>query len=821
MHAYSATQAAGGQAQPAMTDPYLVSIPQWLPVLLVWNASKRKNDKLPCDWRDGTPCNAHDPAFHTTHAHALARAQAWGGTYTVGFVLTLNDDLFCLDIDHALQADGTWSPLANTLVAALPGCYVELSDSRAGVHAWGRYPNPPPHRKKRVDLDVELYTEARFIAIGAHLVGEIAPRCDALPGLIEQWFKPIAPSTAAVPDDGPRADWRGPTDDAELLRRAMQSRSAAAMFGGKATFQDLWLADADALARAYPADANSMEPYDRSSADAALASHLAFWTGCDVGRIERLMRQSALARPKYDDRPDYLVARTIMGACAVQRDVLQDKRPEPPPLAALLTASAPMAPSPPPDAASGPPTAPAAPSGTMTAITGSTFLSPDQQIEHFKGCTYILDEHRVLVPGGDLLSRDRFKVAYGGRTFVMDDRNERMSRDAFDAFTENQVVRAPMAHGTCFKPTLKPGQIITTEGRTRANVWWPPQVARVKGDPDPFLRHIRKLFPDETDQRLVLAYLVNMVQNVGHKFQFALVIIGVAGNGKTLLSRCIEAALGKRYVHWPAANKIGNQFNAWLFGRVAYLVEDAYIGSKTDLLETLKPMITGDAIEVESKGIDQRTDEVCGNFLFNANHTDALRKTIDDRRYMTAWCAQQAVGDLERDGMGARYFEELYGWANGGGYAIVAEYLHTVQLPPEYGLSWVKGRAPQTSSTARAIEATRSPAEDAVLSAIEDEEQGFRGGWISSIYLHNLLNRLPASVKVQRTQFAALLGPLGYIPHPALGQVGQVNNNVKPDNGKPRLYVKKGQADEALTGPTAVAAAYSEAQGVAATFPAR
>ena len=813
-------QAGGGQARPAATDPYLVSIPQWLPVLLVWNASKNKNDKLPCDWRDGTPCNAHDPAFHTTHAHAVACAQAWGGAYTVGFVLTLDEDVFCLDIDHALQADGTWSPLANTLVAALPGCYVELSDSRAGVHVWGRYPSPPPHRKRRIDLDIELYTEARFIATGTPLAGAVAARCDAFPAFVEQWFKPIATNAATVPDNGPSPEWNGPRDDTELLRRAMPSRSAASRFGGKATFQDLWLADTEALARSYPADANSTEPYNRSSADAALAQHLAWWTGRDVARIERLMRQSKLARPKWDDRADYLVARTIMGACAQQTDVLQDRLPEPPPLAALLTDPASLVPPPPPDPAYGPPTAPAEPSGTMTAITGSTFLSPAEQVKHFNGCTYILDGHRVLVKGGDLLKRDQFKVLYGSRTFVMDGRNERTTRDAFEAFTENQVVRAPMAHGTCFKPTLAPGQIITTEGRARANVWWPPDVARVKGDPEPFLRHIRKLFPDEADQRLVLAYLVNMVQHVGHKFQFALVIIGVAGNGKTLLSRCVEAALGKRYVHWPAANKIGNQFNAWLFGRVAYLVEDAYLGGRMDLLETLKPMITGDAIEVESKGIDQRTDEVCGNFLFNANHTDALRKTIDDRRYMTAWCAQQAVGDLERDGMGARYFEELYGWANGGGYAIVAEYLHTVQLPPEHGLAWAKGRAPQTSSTARAIEATRSPAEDAVLSAIEDEEQGFCGGWISSIYLHNLLNRLPASVKVQRTQFAALLGPLGYVPHPALGQVGQVHNRLL-DGTKPRLYVKKGHTAEAITGARDAAAAYSTAQGVAATFSAR
>ena len=56
--------------------------------------------------------------------------------------------------------------------------------------------------------------------------------------------------------------------------------------------------------------------------------HLAFWTGKDAARIERLMRRSALVREKWD-RDDYLGPRTIMGAISRQVQVLQDKRPEP------------------------------------------------------------------------------------------------------------------------------------------------------------------------------------------------------------------------------------------------------------------------------------------------------------------------------------------------------------------------------------------------------------------------------------------------------------------------------------------------------------
>ena len=279
---------------------YLTSLAQWLPVLLA-PGKNGKTTKIPVDHNTGMPCDAHAPAFWTTYERATAVAQAWGPTYGVGFVLTAADPFFCVDIDHALQPDGTWSPLAQQLVAGLPGCMVEVSQSGQGLHIWGRYPNPPKHRMKRVDLGVELYTELRFILLGTQQAGEIAERCDALLSLIAQVFPPIETGSTAVPDEGPRADWRGPADDEELLRRALRSTSMAATFGGnRATFFDLWTANVDVLARAYPADPSSSEPYDRSSADAALAAHLAFWTGCDVARIERLMRRSALAREKWD-----------------------------------------------------------------------------------------------------------------------------------------------------------------------------------------------------------------------------------------------------------------------------------------------------------------------------------------------------------------------------------------------------------------------------------------------------------------------------------------------------------------------------------------
>lgn len=785
---------------------------QFIPVLLVPNA-KGKTDKFPLDYRTGNVTlkgsdGAHDPEIWLSWQEAQEHAQRLGAAGTVGFVLTERDPFFCLDIDGALTPQGTWSTLSQQLLAALPGTACEVSQSGRGLHIWGQGV-APEHSKKNIPLGIELYTELRFIALGRwwEAVGDMSLPCPGIAGVAAAYFPPRM-AGGEIPDEGPRADWRGPTDDDELLRRAMRSQSTAGVFGGgRACFADLWTGDVNVLARAYPADAGSSEPYDRSSADAALAQHLAFWTGADVARCERLMRRSALVRDKWDDRDDYLVDRTIMGACSRQVDVLHDK-----PTAAETS----------PTAAAAAEVGPGAPQGEMRAVEGSTFLGAEQQATLFRGCVYVMDAHKILVPGGNLRRPDQFRALFGGYTFAMDRANEKVSRNAWEAFTESQQLRAPRADGTCFKPDLPYGAIVTDAGRTRVNTYWPVEVPRQKGDPEPFLAHLRKLLPNAIDQNIVLAYMAAVIQHKGYKFQWAPLIQGVEGNGKTFLSRCVAEAVGRRYVHWPKASKIAKQFNAWMVGRIFYAVEDIHTGPDNDVLDELKPMITGgDGLEIEAKGVDQTSEDICGNFMFNSNHKTGLRKTRNDRRICVLYTAQQQVEDLARDGMAGDYMRRLYDWAKKeGGFAIVTDYLMSYAIPDSLNPATLCQRAPVSSTTGEALELSRGRIEQEILEAVEQGEPGFCGGWISSIMLDRLLQRLQRAGAVPLNQRRDLLRSLGYDWHDALKpREGRVDNIVAPDAGKPKLFIKHGHEACKISAPGDVARAYQAAQGVAVQRP--
>lgn len=507
------------------------------------------------------------------------------------------------------------------------------------------------------------------------------------------------------------------------------------------------------------------------------------------------MRQSALVRDKWDSRPDYL-QRTIANAVSMQRDVLQGA---PSAVAAAVAGSG-----------DGPP--------AITDVAGNTFLGADEQKRLFQGCVYVLDAHRILIPGGHLLKPDQFRARFGGYTFALDREAGKTTRNAWEAFTESQANTKPAVDGTCFRPDLAYGAIVTDAGRTRVNVYWPVDVPCAPGDATPFLRHLALLFPDDRDRAIVLAKMAAIVQYPGVKFQWALLLIGTEGNGKTLLSRCVAEAIGRRYVYWPKASKIAKQFNSWLFGHVFFAVEDIHTGADSDILDEIKPMITGgDGLEIEAKGVDQTTREICGNFIFNSNHKNAIKKTRNDRRFCTLFCAQQSVEDLARDGMDEGYMSGLYHWLkHEDGYAIVTHLLKHHPIPDEFNPAKGCQRAPVTTSTAEAIEQSLGAAEQIVVEAIEQGvAAGFKGGWVSSVHLDALLDRAGKGRSVPLSRRRDMMRSLGYDWHPGLPG-GRVNNPVLPDGGaKPRLYVTKGHPSLALTAPADIARAYVAAQACA------
>lgn len=74
----------------------------------------------------------------------------------------------------------------------------------------------------------------------------------------------------------------------------------------------------------------------------------------------------------------------------------------------------------------------------------SRFIAADALAELFAGCVFKLSTMRVILPDGRALNRAQFKVLFGGYTFALDNLNERTTRDAWRAFTDNAAFRPPI-----------------------------------------------------------------------------------------------------------------------------------------------------------------------------------------------------------------------------------------------------------------------------------------------------------------------------------------------------------------------------------------
>jgi hypothetical protein len=746
-----------------------------------------KTDKMPIDYRTAKIANAHDKEIWTDVHTAMKLAEHLGVQHGVGFVLTKEDYYWFLDIDSCFNSSG-WSELAISLCSEFAGAAIEISSSGNGLHILGTG-SAPVHACKNKNLNLEFYTEGRFVALTGHAAqGDISKNFgDKLSWLVSTYFE----NHATQFDDwttAPAEEWDGPESDQELIKWMLNSQSAKAAFGTGATFKDLWENNTEKFREAYP-DSNGRE-YDASSVDAALAQHLAYWTGNNCERMRRLMEQSGLVREKWE-REDYLY-RTIMGACSKQKKFLKmrgaqelQQNFDTQLTQQLIKAS---------------------------MVTGNTFLTAAQQIELFAGCVYVCDIHKILIPGGYVLKPDQFRTMYGGFSFPMDPQNERVSRNAWEAFTESQSFRAPKADSSTFRPVLTPGAIIKVDERTLANTWWPIVTPRKKGDPTPFLRHLAKLWPLELDHTILLNYFAALIQYKGVKFQWAPLLQGVEGNGKTLFSRCLAFAIGERYTHSPKATEIASRFNDWMYGKILITVEDIYVpDAQLLVLEILKPMITLSRQEIEGKNGAKVTLDVCANFILNSNHKDGIRKTRNNRIFAPFYAAQQSLADLNRDGLDATYFTRLYDWLKNDGYAIVSDYLHDYKIIDEFNPATKCQRAPLTTSTEDAISLSIGGIEQEVLESIEQGAIGFKNGWISSMAFDRLLERLGAERRIPHNKRRELLQNLGYDWHPGLN-CGRVNRVILPDGGKPKLYIKLNHVDAQIVGVTEITEAYTQAQ---------
>ncbi len=263
---------------PALQE--LQAWPQWV----CWRKEQRggKLTKVPYCATTGDRAHSDNLQTWATYAQAV-QAQRTHRYDGIGYVF--HQDYTGVDLDHCVNEDSSIDPWAQRYLTQL-NSYAEYSPSKTGIHILLRGTVPSGIRRRvpgapHPQAAIEMYSERRYFTITGNHVDGTPPTIEDCPTLVSLYAELSAPKPSRQPPVTPAEDVS--TSDDALLERAMHAKNGA-------TFRALWQGDASGYA-------------SQSEAELALCNLLAFWTGKDASRMDRLFQRSELYRREKWDRP--------------------------------------------------------------------------------------------------------------------------------------------------------------------------------------------------------------------------------------------------------------------------------------------------------------------------------------------------------------------------------------------------------------------------------------------------------------------------------------------------------------------------------------
>lgn len=280
---------------------------------------------------------------------------------------------------------------------------------------------------------------------------------------------------------------------------------------------------------------------------------------------------------------------------------------------------------------------------------------------------------------------------------------------------------------------------------------------------DLFLEHVRFNVSDEREQRILIDWLAYVVQNPGKRVNWALLLQGAQGSGKSYFVKMLQLIMGD-HVRNLDPTAIAGRFTGWAHGALVIGVEEIRISgtNRYEVLDRMKPFITNDTVQIEEKGRDHRTVPNFTSYLMLTNHKDAIPLTSGDRRYCVIFSRIQSEEQLYREKGGEKgaeeYFERLFSETERRADAL-AHFFKEWKVSNSFN---PRGRAPDTKARQMMMSVATSPERLAIEDAIDRHRCAVINEDILDItYLNELCEVEGDEIPKNRTLTAILL-EMGY-----------------------------------------------------------
>lgn len=610
-----------------------------------WDGSKWRRKE---PWANGRNVSPSDPAnwrdYEAARADVATRVPTADIAWAVGLWITADLNLFFLDIDK-LPADYTLDDTATALLQKFPGCMVEWSSSRRGVHVLGTYNGNVEHSKKPTGTRLELYTDERGIALADTASGSADTNAhDALLTVIDRHFKPrttatntlVLPATPGAPDLSALAlvlrlcDKIIAAPDGE---RNHTLNTAAYTVGGMVAAGRIDRAEAraalvNAVERAgwgnmplqlskidQGLNSGTDEPLVRTVPVAAAVTGEADWHTLVDTTIATINNTGT-----YKELVDVVVpSLSTIGFPFIHAERIVSTLKE---RFTVFNASVPV----------GRIRQMVTPTVTATTSTPPDWFAPFVYLKQ-------RDKFYNRLTGGEY-TMDAFRMEFG--RYMPPKQNGQKddpvgyARDHWNVVTVEDAMYDPrqsdlfeFAGGwyvNAFRWSSLPPLTTPTENC----------VACIQA----FQRHLYDITGRRDELYLqLLMWLAHNVQKPGHKIRWAPLVKGVGGDGKSIVGDLMFAVLGYSNVKITSISNINNSggFTDWAVGKAVNFIEEIRLEGrdKRKLYNAMKNIIGDHHSDTNRKGkaAGDTTPNVTNHWA-NTNYGDAIPPDEDDRR----WC---------------------------------------------------------------------------------------------------------------------------------------------------------------------------------------
>lgn len=254
-------------------------VPNWVLWRAEWNEKQQNYGKVPYNingYRASTTNEKTWCDFKSVSIEYEVDEQYRG----IGFVLSDDNNFVCLDIDNAIDEKGQIN--SELALKMMQLTYCEKSPSGTGLHCFFKGKLPDNRKKKRTDLDIELYDSARFMTVTGCTIGQndICDNQEVLNTLVDEYFKENLPVNDVVREE---SNTNMQLSDEDIINIMMKSKQ-------KDKIKDL-------LQGTY-------ESYFESSSEAvqSLLHYLAFYTGKNKQQMERIFLNNNNLTDKWESK---------------------------------------------------------------------------------------------------------------------------------------------------------------------------------------------------------------------------------------------------------------------------------------------------------------------------------------------------------------------------------------------------------------------------------------------------------------------------------------------------------------------------------------